>query len=139
MLLFIQNSSRIQRVLQLRGHLYDTVQVRGCKFVAARNHFQIKTNTGYEHLNCNILQQAMVGKMAQDVEMVQKCCSVVATLFGCYLGIPSLHVLVFIIVKCKLVTTGHTLLHSPTWLFLVQVQINKPPCPQALSLELVRF
>ena len=31
--------------------------------------------------------------------------------------------------------TMHNLLHSSTWLFLVQVEINKHPCPQAVPLE----
>ena len=35
----------------------------------------------------------------------------------------------------KPVATMHNLLHPSTWLFLVQVEINKHPCPQAVPLE----
>ena len=35
-------------------------------------------------------------KMAQDVEMMWKCCGVIPILFGWFLSVPSLHALVFI-------------------------------------------
>ena len=35
----------------------------------------------------------------------------------------------------KPVATMHNLLHPSTWLFLVQVERNKHPCPQAVPLE----
>ena len=38
----------------------------------------------------------IVGKMAQDVGMVWKCCGTISILFGWFLRVPSLHVLVFV-------------------------------------------
>ena len=35
-------------------------------------------------------------KMAQDVEMMWKCCGVIPILFGWFLSVPSLHALVFV-------------------------------------------
>ena len=40
--------------------------------------------------------QSIVTKMAQDVEVMWKCCGVIPILFGWFLSVPSLHALVFV-------------------------------------------
>ena len=54
--------------------------------------FQLPSTT----LLCTQLTQSIVGKIAQDVGMMQMCCGVVSILFVWFMRIPSLHVHAFI-------------------------------------------